>query len=441
MSMLGSDRNTVPWLAVLAAGLVVSSAGCNRILGIKEAQLSTETGGSSGTGSASGDGGSTSGGSGSGGSASGGSASGGSSSGGTSGTGGSPSAECGSVELDSLPPKLVAGCVHRASCDPLSTYTISACLSYTTQGRTEQEFCTAGATSCAAIDSCLGRGIVGVGEVANLCESAVGDWACEGDVAVFCGGADFAYHFDCSQTGGTCMPYPADATDTSMVPCAVGGGTPCDESPGEFHCDGNTRYECIGNVQYGWDCTYRGGTCVDPDDSDAYCRDSVTECSDPGVSSCSDGILTTCALDGYELQSDCSLTGLTCSDQDYCLAPGCEPADADLCNESCSGTSLQLCVGGAPVLIDCMAFGFEGCDTYGSDLIHAYCYGSIGDVNSCDYAYDGVCDEPLDCDSGTDTYDCLSAPQGDACDFVEDGVCDEPDLCPPGTDTADCSGG
>ena len=66
--------------------------------------------------------------------------------------------------------------------------------------------------------------------------------------------------------------------------------------------------------------------------------------------------------------------------------------------------------------------------------------------DSCDYAFDGECDEPTYCAYGTDTTDCSDSSSfgygsGDnSCLFALDGACDEPTYCDYGTDTTDCSG-
>ncbi len=437
MSTFDSSRRVAPWLAVFAAGLFVSSAGCNQILGIKEAQLATETGGSGGSGGSGngGSGGSTS---------DGGGSSGGSSGDGGGGTGGSTPTSCESIPVASLPAELVAGCVYRASCDPLGTYTISYCLSYGTQTLTTVEACTYGATSCTWVDECLERGYIEKAAANEFCDPSVSDWACDGNFAVYCGGSDYAFNIDCSALGGTCTPYPLGATDSGIAACALndtnGGG--CEDPAGEFHCEGNVRYECIGGIKYGGDCTASDATCVESEQGgDAYCLDSTTSCENRGASVCSDSTLNSCLQDGYSVAFDCAAAGLSCAEEGYCLAPGCTSDDADACVESCSGTSLQVCVGGSPMLIDCNTLGFEGCTTWGTDLIHAYCYGSLPDVNSCELAYDGHCDEPDTCQDGSDTFDCTYAAGPDSCMYANDDFCDEPDLCDPGTDTTDCGGG
>ncbi len=74
--------------------------------------------------------------------------------------------------------------------------------------------------------------------------------------------------------------------------------------------------------------------------------------------------------------------------------------------------------------------------------------------DTCKFAKDGECDEPLTCQPGTDTTDCrgakgrLEAPAAlpeirpsagpDSCVYAKDGQCDEPRVCTPGTDTTDC---
>jgi len=63
-------------------------------------------------------------------------------------------------------------------------------------------------------------------------------------------------------------------------------------------------------------------------------------------------------------------------------------------------------------------------------------------ANSCQWAFDGECDEPNICSAGTDTADCDANPNNpNSCQWAFDGECDEPNLCPRGSDTADCSSG
>jgi hypothetical protein len=62
--------------------------------------------------------------------------------------------------------------------------------------------------------------------------------------------------------------------------------------------------------------------------------------------------------------------------------------------------------------------------------------------DSCEHANDGYCDEPYECDVGTDTTDCSQAgfENGNSqyCRYAGDGECDEVQYCPAGSDTHDC---
>jgi hypothetical protein len=304
----------------------------------------------------------------------------------------------------------------RASCDPWGGYTISSCLTYTRQLRTVPEACTFQASTCTDVDDCIGRGLLDETESTYVCADATTDWICDGDLAFNCD--DSPYAFDCAAIGATCSPYADGATDTGMPPCKLPvplPETPCEEAPGGFHCSDNTLYECIDGVRYGWDCGTRTSTCIEGTDGDAYCRESETFCDAPGTSSCSGSQLYTCADDGMEVLSDCSTGNLTCSDQDYCIAPGCEIEDVDNCAESCVGSSLQVCVGGSPLVVACSDFGFTTCNTFESEgLVHAYCEGETGGGGGFDtcvgYTLNDVCDEPEYCAYGTDTTDCYLAP-------------------------------
>ena len=77
----------------------------------------------------------------------------------------------------------------------------------------------------------------------------------------------------------------------------------------------------------------------------------------------------------------------------------------------------------------------------------------------CPFEINGFCDEPFDCEPGTDLFDCCASPQDGNCEevgmggscpvfsdfydcnecpFVNDFQCDEPNFCPPGSDKPDC---
>jgi hypothetical protein len=63
-------------------------------------------------------------------------------------------------------------------------------------------------------------------------------------------------------------------------------------------------------------------------------------------------------------------------------------------------------------------------------------------VDTCRYAGDGTCDVPYLCATGTDCTDCNGRGEtcNDKCQWSRDGECDAPGSCEPGTDCTDCKG-
>ncbi len=70
-------------------------------------------------------------------------------------------------------------------------------------------------------------------------------------------------------------------------------------------------------------------------------------------------------------------------------------------------------------------------------------------LDTCQFAFDDVCDEPNFCATGTDCSDCGGEPTTpevgenecvDTCRYAGDGTCDVPYLCATGTDCSDCEG-
>lgn len=63
-----------------------------------------------------------------------------------------------------------------------------------------------------------------------------------------------------------------------------------------------------------------------------------------------------------------------------------------------------------------------------------------GSGRHCPTQMDGKCDEPYQCPSGSDQYDCWGVGHNSTldCPFHDDGVCDEPRRCSIGTDFVDC---
>jgi hypothetical protein len=116
------------------------------------------------------------------------------------------------------------------------------------------------------------------------------------------------------------------------------------------------------------DCASWGGTCVAADadgGADGGCSYDTTACASPGAT-CAQNAVLSCDGTGRQTKYDCSAMGLQCSTDGvgyHCLAPGCEASDEASCAESCEadGITLDLCIGGAPMAIDCTSYGFARC--------------------------------------------------------------------------------
>ncbi len=129
---------------------------------------------------------------------------------------------------------------------------------------------------------------------------------------------------------------------------------------------------------------------------------------------------------GYE---DCG-NGYYCAGSFYCSSNnrGCLPVGADECEDG-----ISFCEAGMTCCADgtCVAAG-------------GLCLGETPGENSCEFAYDGACDEGSFCSFGTDSEDCDSQVSGspysgdDSCRFAFDGECDEGSYCEWGTDSSDC---
>ncbi len=97
--------------------------------------------------------------------------------------------------------------------------------------------------------------------------------------------------------------------------------------------------------------------------------------------------------------------------------------------------------------------GGTGGSSGGTSTPDEYSYdgqsGNMDSGDSCEFANNGVCDEPEWCDPGTDTTDCqqvceatwpmtITTMSKTCCPWSNNGYCDEPDYCYPGTDKGDC---
>ena len=131
---------------------------------------------------------------------------------------------------------------------------------------------------------------------------------------------------------------------------------------------------------------------------------------------------TDCSQEGFVYGSNryCQYTNDgECDESQYC------PAGSDTHDCCLNGAPRETDPSGRPVGPDDVCCGGECVPP---------------DLDWCQYANDGGCDEPQlgtgACPAGSDTTDCAGVEV--VCPYTSDGECDEGRYCPAGTDTADC---
>ena len=266
--------------------------------------------------------------------------------------------------------QIVQSCIVRAGCNPnaVPLRNISTCVTYNTQQALPGERCTLKAKTCAEYQACEHLGIA----QDDLC-GPTQTTRCEGNLAVNCGNYPTSQFFDCDALGGTCATYDYQGTTYAdckldIAPDSCAGMSDdtkflCHSAAGED----DLRYYCWQNEAYGSSCSSVAHCDIDTATSNATCFYNLPACSKVGAT-CEGDVDNVCS-DSSLFQYDCGAMGLSCSvtgRSDYCLAPGCKPADVDTnCTESCSadGKRLTLCYGGAPYTVSCADYGFSTCVT------------------------------------------------------------------------------
>ncbi|HEY8042572.1 MAG TPA: hypothetical protein VIF15_22375 [Polyangiaceae bacterium] len=218
--------------------------------------------------------------------------------------------------------------------------------------------CMAKGTTCAAAGSCLSLEQLATGDprcadagvdASERCADDAGTvLRCAGGYALHCGAAYYA-------PGSQCL-----VGDDESHWCSTG-----------THC--NVSASCIGslldycgqgsNLHFGINCAFDGYTCgmATNDDSGLIGCNTGTllkPCSAAGTS-CSGDVVDVC--DGFdESEFDCAALGGTCSAKGgaaRCVRADdtCTPFDAD--QNTCTGTSISVCVGGQRQSFDCASVG------------------------------------------------------------------------------------
>jgi hypothetical protein len=256
---------------------------------------------------------------------------------------------------------VVRDCVLEFGCNPsLPTLTLSQCITGDYPAAVPAAYgCGVGASGCGAVEQCTGFDF----PTTSDCPSA-GEY-CNGNRAAHCTGPERGVVEDCAVTGGNCTTYANEGG--SYVGCEV--VTYCTDTDGKTHCCPgfgcvSSVYTCYGHVAIGTGCSAQEPCGIL--DGSAGCHPTLPLCVAPG-SSCSGSDLLVCGEDERQLTLPCGSAGLSCTVSDglpQCLAPGCSAADVDACQESCTGSIANLCVGGARVQANCKSYGFSACQVY-----------------------------------------------------------------------------
>jgi hypothetical protein len=288
------------------------------------------------------------------------------------GNGGAPSArDCNGDAFD-INEQVVRSCLLYESCYPYGPDTgISLCVTLNLQQAFAGRSCTKTAKTCEDVFDCTGVGFLDDDAPFSCTDTSS---RCEDNYAVNCGrlNAILPHFIDCNTMGGTC-----DIRPDGIADCVVNES--CDQpdpGPGENYssgCSGDHYYYCAGGKGYGYDCGNFAADCVETE-SLGGCYYSVSSCGANSVSCSGDTAVQCTNRERY--QFDCGSVGLSCAVDPpyrYCLAPGCSPDDADTCEESCDGSELTFCYGGAPVTVDCKDYGFATCREVEYDVVYALC--------------------------------------------------------------------
>ena len=207
-------------------------------------------------------------------------------------------------------------------------------------------------TDCEAVRACLG--ILAL-EVDPDCAPG-----CDGDRLIDCQDG-VRSELDCS----TYFELPGQTCILGNFGPECGGGT-CDQEGSS--CDSDVGLVC--DVDRGvlerHDCTRFGWTCVD-EAGMARCSDGTeVACADGDAPRCEGASLVRCS-GGYELALDCDLVvdGRSCyqvgDSPAFCgFGDECDPLTAKG-QETCDGSVITFCAGGAVQSADCAELGFTSC--------------------------------------------------------------------------------
>ncbi len=278
--------------------------------------------------------------------------------------------------------QLVGACVLTVSCDPyFFPLNISECVSNDYLRAAGSVSCLATISDCAGFNSCQGFGFAS----ATDCVGGPSSTGCDNasNRAINCSVDDAGRTFNtvqsCTKLGGTCAAYGDPAAGTAVADCVVVPACSASSDAGS-QCAGSKLHTCLNGVGYGQDCANTVSTCETVNGSTG-CYLNAPPCSSPGYT-CNGTTLEWCTSAHTQLSYHCGRAGESCVLDDagggQCRAPGCLPATAPSCVESCGadGHTMSVCVGGAPLSVDCTKYSsFTACSTSTHlGTVYAYCY-------------------------------------------------------------------
>jgi hypothetical protein len=286
--------------------------------------------------------------------------------------GGLAAAQCGQA-LPSPTDPLITSCLLSAGCNPFAVdYTISDCVTNDLLHAYPALTCLASAAACGDVYKCNGV----YPDTAECKNRGTTSFCSSDNRAVFCDPKGSIYYV-CNKCG---MRTTADGG--SIPDCIVKSS--CSDTPNVPVCDPRTNdlYRCVNGQGFGAACN---GLCSAKDDT-CYLGGDGGPCNAAG-SSCQGSTLQFCSDKGSYINFSCGTAGLTCqvdpsnSVDKYCVAPGCSIAQAAGagCTEQCddAGVNLTICVGGAPLTVDCTTAAggaFTSCQSVQSKLLNKTLY-------------------------------------------------------------------
>jgi hypothetical protein len=289
--------------------------------------------------------------------------------------GGSAEAEAGILCGQGIPTNaafsdLVRTCVYVASCDPyLLPVSLSNCIGQNAllaAGNGGPLSCLSTIADCASYYDCQGIRAAN-GSTATECSGLAS--MCAGNVAYDCSGGltggvptPWGTVTNCARIPGSSCQTFTDTNSNSRAGCVV---VPSCTVPagGGFQCSNNNLYECIstdgGSVGVGYGHSCGAAQCLAAGNSAACSFNGTGVCTSANGSTCNGTTLQqACSVPNQQFSYDCSLAGGTCvagaAGSGGCVSPGCSLTSA--CAESCSGSIISTCVGGASYAVDCSSY-------------------------------------------------------------------------------------